>query len=296
MGRQAFFLLTLLLLGATAAPAQKAASQDPLAAMEAEIIVEGQRLDQERAEQFVEEALPDAGDRQLPRWHVALCPALIGFTADQAGWIRQTILKRAAALGLPAPSTACRPNIAILLTNDPDGLIDALIAKYPRLFRPDREQTARTILSTPRDEAQTIRAWYHVQDRTTSGREFGLNDEGLLINRVFTHSRAAMTAIATLQRAILIVDVRQIGGYRLDAIADHLAMLSLGRFGSDIGAGIPTILNLFNGAPTRPDKPAGFTDWDLSLLDGLYLARTDAKANQQQARIVRHITEEPEER
>lgn len=275
------WMFSTLIAALVVLPAQAATADDPSAPSALE------RLGRGEISQFVQEALPASGERQLPRWHRSLCPTLVGFPTQQAYRIIEAIEREAENVGLAVSQAGCAPNIAILLTDNPDRLIDGLAAEYPDLFRPAGERVARVALDTPRDSNRTVRTWYDVSGRRTGDNVFGSTAD-TAPDRFFENVHAQHAA---LRRAIIIVDARGAEGYPSQAVADHLAMLSLGRFGSDIDAGVPTILNLFDSAANPKSTPTGMSPWDRHLLGELYTVRADVRASQQQDRITYQLVQ-----
>jgi hypothetical protein len=274
---------------------------DPLAdmpAMETEIVVEGRRVDEGQVKGFVDGALADAGRmEQIPRWHRPLCVSPRGFFPDQAEKLSARIQAAAQLAGLGEPKPGCKPNVAILLTDDPDALITRMLKDYPAIFTPEKPSAVRKALSRPRDASGAVRVWYRVG-------QFSADGEKLDVTRVGSYSiteakRPSATRLSTmtrleLGRVIIVLDHRKLPGHGLDAVGDHLAMLSLGPFDSDVATGLPTILNLFLPAADA-NRPDALTDWDRSLLQELYLAPADAAAGRQRRAIARRLATGGEE-
>ena len=112
--------ITLALLAA--APA---AGEDPDS-----IIVTGipdaKREERKRAAEFVRRA----GVAQLEpvaRWIAPVCPRTLGVAAKIAGIVDDRIREVATAAGAPVAPTPCTPNIAVIFTDNGDGLTRAIL-------------------------------------------------------------------------------------------------------------------------------------------------------------------------
>ena len=150
--------ITLALLAA--APA---AGEDPDS-----IIVTGipdaKREERKRAAEFVRRA----GVAQLEpvaRWIAPVCPRTLGVAAKIAGIVDDRIREVATAAGAPVAPTPCTPNIAVIFTDNGDGLTRAILDKSPRL--------AASLSSTERERLVQgdgpIRWWYGTRDESRDG-------------------------------------------------------------------------------------------------------------------------------
>ncbi|SNR90167.1 MULTISPECIES: hypothetical protein [unclassified Azospirillum] len=285
----------ILLLTALRASLSLAAEPAPPAGleMEDEVVVQAWHPSPAQIDDFVREALPTKGAKQLARWYRPVCTVVLGLPPAQAALVQHRL--QAAATGpaeLPPPRPGCKPNIAIFATDDPDGLIEGLIQRYPTIYRPDLTGEFRRILAKPRDAGGAIRVWYRTVTTSSVGLSPEMAGEGGRVTPVFSSvfaSRIVIPVRSEMLRVLMILDPRQVQGRGVEAVADHMAMLALGQFDGDVAAGIPTILNLFSGDPAV--MPTVMTEWDKTMLRGLYAAQEDRTIWSQRRDVVRHMRE-----
>ncbi len=287
--------LTMVSLAAASAGAQQAPA-DPAptgapAALEQEIIVEAAPL-LEALPGFVNKALPAAHGKQLARWHGPICTAARGFFPQQEKAILARMNAVAGEAGLPAAKPDCQPNVVLLLTDQPDLLIDTLLEKYGALFAPQPLLDVRRALA--RTNGDPVRVWYDKAAQSAKGQELEMesNGQGGMSLQVRADpgnaTRIGSPIRLSLRRTVIILDVRRVQGLTLNAVADHVAMLALGPFETDFdGNGLDTVLNLFRAGEGA--RPAGLTDWDRALLRALYATKADISAAQQRHAITRRM-------
>ncbi len=277
-------ILSLLLpLSTLSALAQETAPE-----MLPEIIVQapGERA----VENFVGDVLDRVHGDQLARWHQPICTTLRGFSATQAQAFDRRLQEAATQVGMEPPRSGCKPNAVILLTDQPNMLIDHMLSTYPGIFAPAGPSEVRRELAA----GGTVRVW---STSVTNGAQGTTPDIATKGSAVFTSvklapgnaTRLGSGVRADLFRTVVILDVNGLRGLPLDATADHVAMRLLGRTGEAEQTGVPTILSLFrtDGGP----RPLAMTDWDRALLRELYRAPVTANADRQRRQIARRLTD-----
>lgn len=254
-----------------------------------EVVVEAPRAAQ--LEGFVDQALGRTHDKQLARWHRPICATLRGFTADQEASFTARLHAVTAIVGLDQPKAGCKPNAIVLLTDDPDRLIEAMLTDYPRIFAPAKVSDARAELA----KGGVVRFWSAAV--TNSAQGSGADIMAVSAAGAATQvrvppgnaTRLASAARADMFRSMLVLDVRGLRGLPLMAVADHAAMRLLGQIGETGVEGPPSILSLFQ--PGDGPRPFALTDWDRALLRELYAAPVSAGADRQRRQIARRLTE-----
>lgn len=291
--RNAMFLLLSFPALALFLAAQPAfAAEDPmkagLAQIEQDIIVEAQRGDTVKA--LVDQALPDNADKHLLRWYQTICLTARGFMPDQEAQFRDQFTKVAAVAELKVATGKCKPNVIVLLTDDPDRLIRDMLKDHPRIFTPQKPSQVRKSLA----KGDVVRSWHHAILKNATGTDMDLSDgrAGGFVAPMATvgpgrASRLGSATRAELFRAVIILDVRKLGGYGLGAVSAHVGMLALGRFESDLDTSRETILNLFTPASDR--QVTEMSDLDRQLLSELYAANAANKLKWQRQEIARKI-------
>ncbi|NUN67574.1 hypothetical protein HCU40_23410 [Pseudanabaena biceps] len=279
-------LLASLLAAAalTAQPAPQAApAQDPSSPAPVELeglTITGRRLDDVISD-FVSEASAPIRRRGLARWRDPVCVGVVNLRADAAAFIADRVTAVAADLGVDTGGEGCRPNIAVIATDDAGALAAALTEARRRAFRTGATGTDRGGAAL-RDFVETERPvrWWQtslpIDSRTgqravrapgeCTGACASIYDFAPVIV-VDSASLLRSTVIDNLQRAIVIIDVDDIQNVSLAQLADYVAMVSLAQIDPNAQTdSYASILNVF----AMPDTAEGLTEWDRAYLAGLY--------------------------
>ncbi|MGH8241675.1 MAG: hypothetical protein ACREXP_32280, partial [Steroidobacteraceae bacterium] len=183
------------------------------------------------------------------------------------------------------------PNFHIILTPDPDQLLDLWRKRAPRLFGMAPPQKVRRILGKPRP----VRAWYNVWDTCGEGvptgsiisadTNFGLQMATPYGGGCLQDSRPAFSTINVISSVIVIVDLDDTKNVKLGPLTDYIAMVGLtdvdldGEWGDE-----PTILSLFASTDAASQQ---LSIWDRAFLKALYA--TSQVNRHQRAEIARHM-------
>lgn len=245
----------------------------------ADILVEGQRLE-ERIERFVSEAAAPSRGRGLARWRNRICVGVVNVRADAAQFIADRVSQVALGLGLTPGYPGCRADVIIVFTNDGPGMAALLAEEHRRAFMVgtgglDRGRVAFNAFVR---SDRAVR-WWHTSmpvNAETGQRAIRLpgdvNAQGQPTApsiAVFAASRLTSQLRDDLRKAFVIVDIDRIGDVTLEQLADFLAFVSLSQVDLEGDfSGYDSILTLFDA----PNGPAGLTDWDQAYLTSLYRA------------------------
>jgi hypothetical protein len=215
-------------------------------------------------------------DSSLARWQtvVPVCPLVAGLGRDDGEFILARLSKIAAAAGAPLARAHCRPNLFIVVSADPDGLLNAWGKRDVWMFGNEADQGGtkiRKFLSAN----SPIRVWYNAELYSTEGTPLG-NNEALGGNERRTNLRAEATRLVfnetrDLTSALVMVDGPRAKGVNFGQLAAYIAMIGLAEIRSDAAADAPSILNLFSGPEEA--RPAGLSTWDEAFLKALYHTR-----------------------
>ncbi|HEV7352369.1 MAG TPA: hypothetical protein VGN74_04495 [Brevundimonas sp.] len=277
------FLASLLLAASLTSQPAPAGAQDPTAPAPVELeglTVTGRRLDDVISD-FVTEASAPVRRRGLARWRDPVCVGVVNLRADAAAFIADRVTAVAADLGVDAGREGCRPNIAVIATDDASTLAAALTEARRRAFRTGATGTDRGGAAL-RDFVETERPvrWWQTSlpiDSRTGQRAVrapgvcrgecrGVGDFAPIVV-VDSASLLRSTIIDNLQRAIVIIDVDDIQNVSLAQLADYVAMVSLAQIDPNAQTdSYASILNVF----AMPDTAEGLTEWDRAYLAGLY--------------------------
>ena len=239
---------------------------------------------------------------KIARWKTGICPITVGLPPEVDLYISQRILRVAMAAGAPlAPGETCRPNVAVLATDEPQKVLDFVRAKRPALlgfhYRPDRERLATMKLA--------VQAWYSTATEDFNGMisgDFPSASMGYgVMNGDFrdipayhaSGSRLGDGLKSQFTAAIIVVDAGKIVGQEVGPLSDYIAMLALSQGRSyDDCQSVPTITNLMAPNCDTELKPAAITDVDMTYLRGLYKMRPDGSYWQERGSIAFEMKKE----
>jgi hypothetical protein len=261
-----------------------------------QVTIEAQRESIERrAYAFVRRIAHSARfyDESLERWDLPICFLVAGLPEIQGEFVLGRLSQIAASVGAPLAGQHCTPNFYVLVTSEPDSLMQGLRARDPFIFgKSEMPEMLRRFLKTPRP----VRVWYNIEfsrgDRknssssgeTTRGGAPRINPD---INVNSEASRLVRYDVLQFLSVIVIVDTnRAKTPLKFGQIADYIAMVGLTEIDPDADFGsTPTILRLFNSSPEAP--PSALTNWDRAFLKALY--NSDQSSQVQRSQIALRI-------
>ena len=222
----------------------------------------------------------------LGRWEKRepLCPLVAGLSNDDGEYVLTHVSQIAAAAGAPLAPEQCKPNFYVIVTSEPDELINAWSKRDPWIFDDDADEGGTKIhrflnASTP------VRVWYNI---SFSDRE-GLPLHWQFRNGVEARQGFYAGGLRDLSSVILIVDARRTQGVSFGQLAGYLAMVGLAQIRLDAKLGdAPTILQVFSD-PDKAPLP-GLSTWDKAYLKALY--HTDRADKTQRLAIARSMAHE----
>jgi hypothetical protein len=284
---------------ATAETPPSSAPATPLA----EVTVTAHRHELEkRVSRFVNQiAATENGAEGLARWQKpSVCPLVSGLSPQDGEFILERVSEIARGAGVPLADEHCRPNLYILVTDQPEDLLkgmekrnraftfgyDASSGSYPPTET--RESVVAEFIQTPR----AVRIWYNPSEKDDWGNPIPycpLDDKAHYVQcppAFAGGTRALFSTIWAISSAFVVVDQKRLHQVKLGQLADYVAMSGFAKLKPDARLGdAPTILTLFNGAPEA--APTGMTEWDQAFLKSLYA--TDQKSKEQRGQIARSM-------
>jgi hypothetical protein len=221
------------------------------------------RIDREVSE-FVNSIVGSAKAESLARWKVPICVAAAGLTQAEAAFVKERVSRIATDAGVPLGRSDCAPNFIVVVTPDPQALLEGWWSEEHQLFNRDRGLGGvNRMIRTD----QPVRVWHNACN-VPPGLAYAWSGQ-LDCGHGQTGSRLTWDAVRAIYSAIVVVDFDDIEGLTFGQIADYVAMVGLAKIRKDSEFGVvPTILDLFgmDGA----DRPKGLTAWDQSLLKAVY--------------------------
>jgi len=248
-----------------------------------ELVVTAHRSNAEhvraQVSEFVRKVAVTAGQDQMSRMTGPYCPAVVGLDDRYVALVLGRIAAAADAAGVARDRRQdCLANIAVVFTDNGDGLVGALRQRAPALFAGVDTAKERKVFGSGR----AVRWWYGHQERDKDGMPIS---EGQ--RRSFDASLISTGVRISLSGTMIVVDVNKAAGYDLAAIASYVAMVAFApvREQEDGPSGPPSILSLFVGDGPRLQAPKSLTAWDRAYLRALYKILLDRPAWQQRAAL-----------
>ena len=282
---------TAALMIASSAAAQTAPQPVPAPPPSDEVegvVVSAPRMDAISA--FVRSFSQPTTSGRLARWNKTVCARAAGLAPRYNEYLVTRVGEVARSVGLKVGEPGCNANVLIIVTSDPDRVLDYLASEHKDMFAVNAfsDDTVKAAggetLAQFRASERPVR-WWHVVETVPAD---GSIQSGNTV-RVFSPSRLRSSMREDFTGAIVVVDARKAVGVSYTALADYITMGSLAQLDPDAqAADAPTVMNLFRPRSDRVAPIAGLTDWDRSYLKGLYKGSRgdEADLKRQRRRII----------
>lgn len=235
--------------------------------------------------------------------HTGVCPVTLGLPDAYAGFVDRRIREVAQKVGAGVEREGCQPNVEVLFTDNPQGVVNGLSRRTGGTILGVRfwRETATIVHVT-----RPIQAWWVtgvVNDTTGTtaaivGRDGIQDTHSVKVDDaygpgMFTGSGTHLPPRNSGQivNALIVVDTRKLGGHPIGPVADYVAALALSQARSlDHCGKLPSILDLF--ADDCPDRPQALTESDFSFLRALYTADVTTSGARGRDQVVRKMAKD----
>ena len=222
------------------------------------------------------ETLADPGLRgpnrgQIARWSDPICVRVIGGVYEDNVRLTEAINAVYASLDLKAGRPRCQPNVMVVVADNAPGFARVFANRYSnRFFRHHRQpQEAFTAATTP------VR-WEHRTQVGSAGRQPEIDIGSVPSGRPSVgaaNSHITLSTAERIDRAMIVLDSRQIDVVPIESLAAYIAFVSLVNLPIEtVVPERPSILALFDRG--RPFE-GGLTAWDRAFIDSLYAIPND---------------------
>lgn len=212
----------------------------------------------------------------LERWNFPICPLVAGLPSERGEFILARVSQIARDSHAPLADEHCKPNFFVVVTDDPDLLVQKWIKHDRNLVNTcDGMGYVREFLHS----RQPVRVFYNAKFRSVDGRDRDLSSLSLLgfnLQMYFSScvasgvagTRLSYGAVQELSSVIMVVDIRRTTNLNIGQLSDYIAMVGLAQIRPNADTGTaPTILSVFGDTDPRPQ---GLSPWDQSFLHTLY--------------------------
>ena len=256
---------------------------------------------------------PGTRINQIGRWHMYVCPLVIGLREPFNDQMVRDVLDVARGVGAPTrpKGKTCKVNVEIVFTKEPQALLDHIAKNYRVLlgYYPAAQMAQLTTFSRP------IQAWYLTATHSggyqppipglsaasapTSGADGPGADmpfeTGGQIDSEETARGMAPSGIvgsyftkglsSQFVHVLIIADDTQLSRYPLRSVADYVALLSLTRMAKlDQCAPLPSITDLL-ASGCAPPVADSLTAADRAYLKALYTADLEKNLNLERGEV-----------
>jgi hypothetical protein len=273
-------IVTLALVVAAITSGQAPAPNDS-------VTVTGQK-EREAINAFIQSlAVPSHLTGKLARWETGICPVTVGLRKEAARFVTARLKAVAAQVDAPVDKSAtCKPNIEVVFTTTPQGLMDNVRQKQWAFLGYTDTAGQRDRLAVVK---RPIQAWYTTATKDLRG---GLQIDSANSNPVevvvpdpfrnppfttlyvrqgaktITGGRLGDGLRTVLYHVIVVVDPAKLVEEEIGDVADYIALVALSQVQAlDKCQGLSSIANLL---PQGCEKPSGLTVSDMGYLRGLY--------------------------
>lgn len=265
-----------------AAPAASSAWSRPPKTDLGSITIEaarGRKAIRPRVNAFVNAVLVRHWNETMLRWDVPVCPLVAGLPRQYGEYVLARISQAAVEAHAPLAVKACRPNLYVVVSNDPNQLLKKWWDRDKKMYD-IREGIAPvyTFLNSRRP----IRVWYNNSigcggaGPMSSGPVTAIGGGGLGLPGIAPpfctggggfDTLLMYGATRSITSAVVVVDDRQVKSLTFRQMADYVALVSLADVRIDPARAPPTsILSVFG----HSKPPQSLTFWDRALLYALY--------------------------
>jgi hypothetical protein len=219
----------------------------------------------------------------LVRWNAPICLFAAGLPEEDLNTVSARLTQIISAAGASLAREPCQPNFSIIVTSDPDRVLEAWYARNKQLFGDATPSQIRDFLES--SGSQPIRVWRNIDRGRKAGTRLG---HFVPSNSNAESSSFVRNAVLGFSSVFAIVDTNLASHATLNQQADYIAMAGLSNvdLDADIGSA-PSILRLFVSSPT---PPAGLSAWDAAFIKALY--KSDQTSRSQRHDIAERVMNE----
>jgi len=266
---RAFSIAVLLIAGGLQASAETAEPSET-------VTVTGTKMREEFHKFLKSFVVPVQRTDKIARWERRICPLVVGQNPSYEAFITQRIKYVALAAGAPINNDAsCKPNIEVVFTTTPQGLMDN-VRRHDVYWLGYAESVAQ--LNRLATVTHPVQAWYTTETGDANGyRRVDsniLSNDGAPLFEPPTYATDGLGRISNgiksgFNHVLIVVDTTKLAGEKIVPLADYISMLALSQIKApDACQPFSTIANLVAADCGRPVD--GLTEFDIAYLQGLY--------------------------
>jgi hypothetical protein len=229
---------------------------------------------------FVRRATPLTPAGKVMNWAGPLCPFVAGGRTEENRYLHDRISQMAREAGVKMAAKGCRPNLTVVLADEPEALVRK--TKAAGKFWVDRERPLSFERYATTD--RPVRVWTNFAEASVmrAAAADWLGNDLTLFTTDSVGSRVRTSIMGVIQDQFVVVDRRRMGGRKLAGLADYVALAGVGSARADLDyAGFNTVLNLFSEEGRADASPM-----DRAYLRGLQAVKPEAPGGSQLGQVV----------
>ena len=231
--------------------------------------------------EFVRATSALSSDGQVSRRPNRLCPLVSGASVEVNTYVTARIREVGAQVGVQFEKKACRPNLLVLFSREPQVMLQKARDRRKIHFEPATPAQIQRFMANSRP----VRWWNSVVVIPSWGSASVVGDPDGPPEIKSPGSRMKQPTRSAIRGSLIVVDAGQTDGVEVGAITDYIALVSLTDIKPEADlTGYNSILNLFAPGPSG-GAAKRLTAFDLAYLRGVYSVRDDGSGLTQMGRI-----------
>jgi hypothetical protein len=244
------------------------------------------------------QAAPTRTLDKMARWKMPVCPMAVGVPKDFARFVEGRIRALAAEVGAPVGEAACKQNVSIIFTPEPQAIVHEIRRKNSAFLGYHQSTAQGDQLA---QVTHPLQAWHMTGTRDLRGNLEADNPRGQTNTLVLvlpnpapppdmytmylpnaragtvTGGHLADGLTSEFTHVLIVADVKWAAGPQIGTIADAMAVMALSRVTlPDSCRSLPSILDILAKDCPRGAGTKAITQEDLAFLQALYRASPDA--------------------
>ena len=238
---------------------------------------------------FVKNTTALSPDGRVARREARLCPLVAGAPVEVNTYVASRIRQVGATVGVNFEQRACRPNLLVLFSREPEAMLEAARRRGKVSLR----QVSAIRADRFKSSAQPVRWLHNVVEVGAAGVLAGTDDLNGAPEVRERGSRLSSALRSSIRNSVIVIDAKATDGVEVGALADYATFMALTDVQSAAGApSNASILNLFS--VEKPSAGQRLTPLDMAYLRGIYQVRTDISGLNQMGAVATIMADELE--
>jgi hypothetical protein len=272
--------------GASQPPATPNSPQDYTVA---EVVVRGRQPTTRELAVMMERFVRDHGAAsrwgRIAYWRDPVCPLVVGLSSPFNAFVSRRIRDVAASVKARVGRDACRPNVIVIFTSEPQPLLNTVRQEASVMLGFHYAAQARRLATFDRP----VKAWYATASYA-EGQEV-LDDPRNAAPGGRLGSRLSAPLTTVFKNVLIVANSRVVAGREIGPVADYISMLSPSQARSLEGCqATPSVIDLLSPVCGDKSEATSLTAADRAYLEELYRGAYDTLPSSQRTGIATGMT------